>query len=113
MEPWVVQILTASYFVAMLTAVAKAWRYFAEYRLTEHRIRLLGVGSNLVLAVAMALIVVASGPSPAWSPDVLRLSIRGAIILWAILGALFELLYAPTYLRFEPKQPRDNKEIDE
>ena len=111
MDGVLVQILTASYFVAMLTAVAKAWRYFAEYRLNRQRFRLLGVLANLVLAVAMALIVVASGPNPAWPPDVLRLAIRGAIILWAILGASFEVCYAPTYLRFQPsRKPKEERD---
>lgn len=108
METFWVQALAASYFVAMVTAVAKAWRYFAEYRLSANRIRLLGVAANLTLAIAMALIVVANGPAPAWDIVTLRLAIRSAIILWAILGALFEVLYAPSYLRVEPKRKAED-----
>lgn len=99
------QVLAASYFVAMVTAGAKAARYYAEYRLTRSRIRLIGVAANLVLAAAMGLIVVANGPNPIWDIVQLRLAIRFAIIAWAVLGALFEILYAPTYVRLVATYP--------
>lgn len=99
METLWVQILAAAYFVAMVTAGAKAARYYAEYKLTQIRIRLLGVAANLVLALAMGLIIVANGSNPIWDPVPLRLTIRFSIITWAILGASFEVLYAPSYVR--------------
>lgn len=93
-----IHMLAICYFMAFIAALLKCGRYWMDYKRTGHRFYLVGVPANLCLAVALALIVVASGPDPLWSGPALVVAIRTAIICWELLSFLFEILYARTYL---------------
>lgn len=103
-----IQMLAICYFMAFVAALLKAGRYWMDYKRTGHRFYLVGVPANLCLAVALALIVVASGPDPLWSGPVLVISIRTSIIVWALLSFLFEILYGRTYLVVTPTTPSED-----
>lgn len=105
-----IQLLAICYFMAFVAALLKSGRYWMDYRRTGQSFYLVGVPANLTLAVALALIVVASGDSPLWSGPALVISIRTAIIGWAILSLLFEILYSRTYLIVQPKAPAEDLE---
>lgn len=105
-----IQILAICYFLAFVAAILKSGRYWMDYKRTGHRFYLVGVPANLVLATALALIVVASGNDPLWSGPALIISIRTAIIVWALLSFLFEILYGRTYLIVQPSAPQEEAE---
>lgn len=102
-----IQLLAMSYFMAFVAALLKACRYWMDYKRTGQRFYLVGVPANLILATALALIVVASGNDPLWSGPALIISIRTAIIVWALLSFLFKILYGRTYLVVQPSGPDD------
>lgn len=101
------QVLAISYFMAFVAALLKSGRYLMDYKRTGQRFYLVGVPANLFLALALALIVVASGDNPPWPVDVMAVSIRIAIIVWAVLSLSFEVLYGRTYLIVTPTPPDD------
>lgn len=96
------QVLAISYFMAFVAALLKCGRYWMDYKRTGQRFYLVGIPANLFLALALALIVVASGANPPWSVDVMAIFIRMAIIFWAVLSLLFEVFYGRTYLIVTP-----------
>lgn len=101
------QLLALSYFMAFVAAILKCVRYWMDYKRTGHRFYLVGVPANMCLAIALALIVVASGNDPLWSGPALVIAIRTAIIVWALLSFLFEILYGRTYLVVKPSEPEE------
>lgn len=105
------QVLAISYFMAFVAALLKSGRYLMDYKRTGQRFYLVGVPANLFLALALALIVVASGNNPPWPESVMAVSIRIAIIAWAVLSLLFEMMYGRTYLVVTPTPP-DEEVID-
>lgn len=107
-----VHMLAVCYFMAFVAALLKAGRHYMDYRRTGQRFYLIGVPTNFSLAIALALIIVASGADPLWRGPVLIIAIRTAIILWAIFSLLFEILYGRTYLVVQPpvKEEEDDSE---
>ncbi len=103
-----IQLLAMSYFMAFVAALLKACRYWMDYKRTGQRFYLVGVPANLFLALALALIVVASGSNPPWPASVMAVSIRIAIIAWAVLSLSFEVLYGRTYLIVTPTPPDED-----
>ena len=106
------QVLAISYFMAFVAALLKAGRYLMDYKRTGQRFYLVGVPANLFLALALALLVVASGDNPPWPVDVMVVSIRIAIIAWAVMSLLFEVLYGRTYLIVTPTPPDEEEAVD-
>lgn len=106
------QVLAISYFMAAVAATLKAVRYYADYRRTKQKFYLVGVPANLFLALALAMIVVASGNNPPWSLEVMGVIIRMAIIAWAVMSLLFEMLYGRTYLVVTPTPPDEEDAVD-
>ena len=106
------QVLAISYFMAFVAALLKSGRYLMDYKRTGQRFYLVGVPANLFLALALALIVVASGNNPPWSVEVLAVIIRTAIIAWAVMSLLFEVLYGRTYLVVTPTPPDEEEAVD-
>lgn len=107
------QMLAICYFMAFVAALLKSGRYWMDYKRTGQSFYLVGVPANLCLAVALALIVVGSGPDPLWQGLALLVMIRTAIILWAILSLLFEILYSRTYLVVKPVIAKEEEEDSE
>lgn len=101
-------VLAICYFMAFIAALLKCGRYFMDYKRTGQYFYLVGVPANLFLALALALIVVASGANPPWPVSVMAVSIRIAIIVWAVLSLLFEVLYGRTYLIVTPTLPDED-----
>lgn len=101
------QLLAISYFMAFIAALLKCGRYFMDYKRTGQYFYLVGVPANFFLALALALIVVASGANPPWPASVMAVSIRMAIIAWAVLSLSFEILYGRTYLIVSPAPPEE------
>lgn len=95
-------ILGISFFIAAFAAVLKAIRHVVEYKRHHQRFYLIGVPANLAFAIALALIIVGSGPDPVWRNDVTVTLFRWLIIVWAVLGLLFEFLYSRTYIIVKP-----------
>ena len=100
-------VLAISYFMAFGAALLKSIRYMMDYKRTGQRFYLVGVPANLFLALALALIVVASGNNPPWSVDVIAIFIRMAIIAWAVFSLSFDVLYGRTYLIVTPTPPEE------
>lgn len=103
-----IQVLAVCYFMAFIAALLKCGRYFMDYKRTRQYFYLVGVPANFFLALALALIVVASGANPPWPASVMAVSIRIAIIAWAMLSLLFEILYGRTYLIVTPALPDED-----
>ena len=100
-------VLAICYFMPFVAALLKCGRYFMDYKRTRQGFYLVGVPANLFLALALALIVVASGDNPPWPVSVMAVSIRMAIIAWAVLSLSFEILYGRTYLIVSPAPPEE------
>ena len=103
-------ILGISFFLAAMAAVLKAIRHVVEYRRHHMRFYLLGVPANLAFAIALALIIVGSGPDPVWRTTATVMLFRWLIIVWAVLGLLFEFLYSRTYIVVKPNS--EIKDVD-
>ncbi len=106
------QLLAMSYFMAFVAATLKCIRYWMDYKRTGHRFYLVGVPATLCLAIALALIVVASGPDPLWSGPALVIAIRTSIVFWALLSFLLEILYGRTYLVVTPTAPSEEMDVE-
>lgn len=76
----------------------KVVRYIADYRRFGKFFYLVGIPANIALAVALALIIVGSGPDPLWRNATTVVLVRLSIALWAVFSLLFEILYSRTYL---------------
>lgn len=94
------QIATVCYFLALVAAILKAWRYWLDWRRREQWFYLVGIPANLLLATALVLLIIGSGADPVWIGDGFRITLRLSIMLWAILSLLFEVLYVRTFVIF-------------
>ena len=104
------QVLAICYFMAFVAALLKCGRYFMDYKRTRQSFYLVGVPANLFLALALALIVVASGDNPPWPAAEMAIFIRMSIIVWAVMSLLFEILYGRTYLIVTPTPLNEEEE---
>ena len=93
-------LLAGCYFLAFIAAMLKVIRYLFDYRRV-------GIPANVALAVALALLIVGSGPDPLWRTATTVVLVRLAIALWAVFSLLFELLYGRTYLVIESDERMD------
>lgn len=100
-------LLAGCYFLAFVAAMLKVLRYIADYRRFGASFYLVGIPANVALAVALALLIVGSGPDPLWRTATTVILVRLAIALWAVFSLLFELLYGRTYLVIEPDERMD------
>ena len=91
-------LLSICFFLAFIAAVLKTIRYLADYRRFGRFFYLVGIPANGALALALALIIVGSGPDPIWRNAVTIIAVRLAIATWAVFSLLFEILYSRTYL---------------
>jgi len=101
------QLLAGCYFLAFIAAMLKVIRYLFDYRRFGSTFYLVGIPANVALAVALALLIVGSGPDPLWRTATTVVLVRLAIALWAVFSLLFELLYGRTYLVIESDERMD------
>jgi len=97
-------LIAGCYFLAFVAAALKTVRYLADYRRFGNIFYLVGIPANVALAVALALLIVGSGPDPIWRTATTAFVVRLSIALWAVFSLLFEILYSRTYLVIRPDE---------
>ena len=100
-------LLAGCYFLAFVAAMLKTIRYIADYRRFRASFYLVGIPANIALGIALALLIVGSGPDPLWRNVTTVIVVRLAIAFWAIFSLLFEVLYGRTYLVIAPDERSD------
>lgn len=95
-------ILGISFFLAAVTAMWKAMRYVLDSRRHKQWFYLIGMLGNVSFALALALIIVGSGPDPVWRNETTVILFRLLVFVWAVLGIIFEVMYGRTYIVVRP-----------
>lgn len=97
------KILALSYLLGTFAAVLGAFRYWLEYSKTKKKFVLFGALDLILLAVAFFVILVSVGPHPAWSEYFLKVSIRVAVIGFAVFKFVFEIIHLSTFVSVDGK----------
>ena len=92
------QVLSISYFLGMTAAWIKVVRYIFDYRRMHHWRYIVGVLASVSLAAVFLFIIIASHADPLIPRVVATVSIRIAVIAYAVLGLVFELSYGKMWI---------------
>lgn len=98
---WFDRLLTASYFFGLIASFIYAARGYLDFKRRRQWFRLLDIPAFGSLALVLFLILIATGASPRFSGDGLRIAIRLSLISWASFSVIYGACYVWTYITVE------------